>query len=73
VNPPFEYVSDGRKVGFEVALIREIARPPHLRASFVNTRWEVILQQMQEGRYDCIVGEGRHTVSVHPEYLLHIQ
>jgi ABC-type amino acid transport substrate-binding protein len=22
----------------------------------VNTRWEVVLQQMQEGRYDCIVG-----------------
>jgi ABC-type amino acid transport substrate-binding protein len=56
VNPPFEYVSDGRKVGFEVDLIREIARRLHLQASFVNTRWEVILQQMQEGRYDCIVG-----------------
>lgn len=56
VNPPFEYVSDGRKVGFELDLIREIARRLHLQASFVNTRWEVILQQMQEGRYDCIVG-----------------
>jgi len=56
VNPPFEYVSNGRKVGFEVDLIREIARRLHLQASFVNTRWEVILQQMQEGRYDCIVG-----------------
>ena len=56
VNPPFEYVSDGRKVGFEVDLIREIARRLHLKPMFVNTRWEVILQQMQEGRYDCIVG-----------------
>ena len=56
VNPPFEYVSDGRKVGFEVDLIREIARRLHLQVSFVNTRWEVILQQMQEGRYHCIVG-----------------
>ena len=56
VNPPFEYVSDGRKVGFEVDLIREIARRLHLKPLFVNTQWEVILQQMQEGRYDCIVG-----------------
>jgi ABC-type amino acid transport substrate-binding protein len=56
VNPPFEYVSDGRKVGFEVDLIREVARRLHLKTSFVNTRWEVMLQQMQEGRYDCIVG-----------------
>ena len=56
VNPPFEYVSDGRKVGFEVDLIREIARRLHLKPLFVNTRWEVILQQMREGRYDCIVG-----------------
>jgi ABC-type amino acid transport substrate-binding protein len=56
VNPPFEYVSVGRKVGFEVDLIREIARRLHLQASFVNTRWEVILQQMQDGHYDCIIG-----------------
>jgi len=56
VNPPFEYVSDGRKVGFEVDLIREIARRLHLKPLFVNTRWEIILQQMREGRYDCIVG-----------------
>lgn len=56
VNPPFEYVSDGRKVGFEVDLIREIARRLHLKPLFVNTRWEVILQKMREGRYDCIVG-----------------
>jgi ABC-type amino acid transport substrate-binding protein len=33
VNSPFEYVSDGRKVGFEVYLIREIARRLHLKTS----------------------------------------
>jgi ABC-type amino acid transport substrate-binding protein len=27
-----------------------------LRPIFVNTEWETILRQMQEGRYDCIVG-----------------
>ena len=56
VNPPFEYVSKGKNIGFEVDLMNEIARRLHLRPLFVNTRWEVILQQMQDGRYDCIVG-----------------
>ena len=39
-----------------VDLMNEIARRLHLRSVFVNTQWEVILQQMQDGRYDCIVG-----------------
>jgi ABC-type amino acid transport substrate-binding protein len=56
VNPPFEFISKGRKIGFEVDLMKEIARRLRLRPVFVNTQWEVILQQMQEGRYDCIVG-----------------
>jgi ABC-type amino acid transport substrate-binding protein len=56
VNPPFEYVSRGQKVGFEVDLMKEIARRLRLVPSFVNTRWEVILQQLQDGRYDCIIG-----------------
>ena len=45
-----------RTIGFEDDLMNEIARRLHLRPLFVNTRWEVILQQMQDGRYDCIVG-----------------
>jgi ABC-type amino acid transport substrate-binding protein len=56
VNPPFEFISKGRRVGFEVDLMKEIARRLRLRPMFVNTQWEVILQQMQKGRYDCIVG-----------------
>jgi ABC-type amino acid transport substrate-binding protein len=56
VNPPFEYVAKGKNVGFEVDLLNEIARRLRLHTSFVNTQWEVILHQMQEGRYDCIVG-----------------
>jgi ABC-type amino acid transport substrate-binding protein len=56
VNPPFEYVSKGRKVGFEVDLMNEVARRLRSRPSFVNTHWEVMLRQMQAGRYDCIVG-----------------
>jgi ABC-type amino acid transport substrate-binding protein len=56
VNPPFEYISRGKEVGFEVDLIREIASRLHLRPLFVDTRWEAILQQLRDGDYDCIVG-----------------
>jgi len=36
--------------------MKEIARRLGLQPEFVNTRWEVILHQMQENLYDCIVG-----------------
>jgi ABC-type amino acid transport substrate-binding protein len=56
VNPPFEYVAKGAEVGFEVDLMEEIARRLGLKPVFVNTHWETILKEMQDGRYDCIVG-----------------
>jgi ABC-type amino acid transport substrate-binding protein len=56
VNPPFEYVSGGQRIGFEVDLMNEIAGRLSLAPSFVDTEWETILQQMQAGQYDCIVG-----------------
>jgi ABC-type amino acid transport substrate-binding protein len=56
VNPPFEYLDKGQETGFEIGLMNEVARRMRLRTSYVNTRWEVILQEMQEGLYDCIIG-----------------
>ncbi|WP_084963976.1 ABC transporter substrate-binding protein [Thermoactinospora rubra] len=56
VNPPFEYIQDGARVGFEVDLMKEVAERLRLKPRFVDTRWETILQQMRDGRYDCIVG-----------------
>jgi ABC-type amino acid transport substrate-binding protein len=56
VNPPFEFVDKGEKVGFEVDLMNEIAARLKLRPAYVDTTWEKILQQMQDGLYDCIVG-----------------
>lgn len=56
VNPPFEYVSGGQRIGFEVDLMNEIAARLSLAAVFIDTEWETILQEMQAGRYDCIVG-----------------
>src|SRR6266436_1406288 len=45
-----------KHVGFEVDLMREVADRLGLRPTFVGTRWEVILAQMEAHRYDCIVG-----------------
>ncbi len=56
VNPPFEFISGGKRVGFEFDLMEEIARRLDLHSEFVNTRWEVILHEMEQNRYDCIVG-----------------
>jgi ABC-type amino acid transport substrate-binding protein len=47
VNPPFEYLAKGIRVGFEVDLMEEIARRLGLTAVFVDTHWETILQEMQ--------------------------
>ena len=56
VNPPFEFISRGKRMGFEVDLMEAIARRLDLRVEFVNTRWETMLREMRENRYDCIVG-----------------
>jgi ABC-type amino acid transport substrate-binding protein len=56
VNPPFKYVSNGQRIGFEVDLMTEIARRLALTPVFVDTEWETILQQMLAGQYDVIVG-----------------
>ena len=50
VNPPFEYVADGQRIGFEVDLMNEIAGRLSLSPAFVDTQWETILQEMQEGQ-----------------------
>ncbi len=56
VNPPFEFLENGKEVGFEVDLMDEIARRLGFKPVYVNTRWETILAEMQAHRYDCIVG-----------------
>jgi ABC-type amino acid transport substrate-binding protein len=56
VNPPLEYVAEGKRVGFEVDLVNAVAGRLRLRPVFVDTKWEVILRQMEDHRFDCIVG-----------------
>jgi ABC-type amino acid transport substrate-binding protein len=56
VNPRLEYGAEGKRVGFEVDLMNAVAGRLRLRPVFVDTKWEVILRQMEDHRYDCIVG-----------------
>jgi ABC-type amino acid transport substrate-binding protein len=55
-NPPFAFLSHGERAGFELDLMNEVAQRLGLEADFVDTRWEDILREMEEQRYDCIVG-----------------
>ncbi|MBV8402306.1 MAG: transporter substrate-binding domain-containing protein [Acetobacteraceae bacterium] len=43
LNPPFEFIDKGARVGFEIDLTDAIARKLQLRPVFFDTRWEVIL------------------------------
>jgi ABC-type amino acid transport substrate-binding protein len=56
VNPPFEFIRNGSRVGFEVDLMNDVARRLGLKPLYINTQWETILQEMSEHRYDCIIG-----------------
>jgi ABC-type amino acid transport substrate-binding protein len=56
VNPPFEFLEQGSRVGFEIDLMGMIAQKLGLRPVFVDTRWEAILGEMKRKRFDCIVG-----------------
>jgi ABC-type amino acid transport substrate-binding protein len=68
VNPPFEFIDKGARAGFEIDLIEAIARKLQLRPVFVDTRWEVILQEMELNRFDCIFGG--ITITHHREKIL---
>lgn len=56
VNPQFEFVSGGVRIGSEVDLMTDIARRIGRRPVFEDTRWEVMLGEMRQNRYDCIMG-----------------
>ncbi|WP_392538125.1 ABC transporter substrate-binding protein [Legionella sp. 227] len=55
-NPPFEYLKNKQEIGFEVDLIREIAKRLHLHLEFKNTQWENIINELREQQYDLIMG-----------------
>ncbi|CAM2888485.1 cystine/glutamine-binding periplasmic protein [Legionella steigerwaltii] len=55
-NPPFEYLKDEKEIGFEVDLIKEIAKRLHLHLEFKKTQWEKIINELRENHYDLIMG-----------------
>ncbi len=55
-NPPFEYLENDREIGFEVDLIKEIAKRLNLTIEFKNTQWETIIAALKKNQYDLIMG-----------------
>lgn len=55
--PPFEYVDEttGEIVGFDIALIREIAARLGMEVEIINTAWEGIIPGLLAGHYDVII------------------
>jgi len=55
-NPPFEFLKHDKQVGFEVDLIKEIAKRLNLQLEFKNTQWEIIINDLRANHYDLIMG-----------------
>ncbi|KTD22099.1 cystine/glutamine-binding periplasmic protein [Legionella lansingensis] len=55
-NPPLEFLQKNKQVGFEIDLMNEISKRLHLKPIYVNTSWEVIIQQLENNKYDVIMG-----------------
>lgn len=54
--PPMEFeMNDGKVVGFDVDLARELAKRLNLEAEFVVMGWDGILAGLQSKRYDVII------------------
>ncbi|MFO7265633.1 MAG: basic amino acid ABC transporter substrate-binding protein [Bacillota bacterium] len=55
--PPFEYVDEvtGEILGFDIALIREIAARLGMEVEIINTAWEGIIPGLLAGHYDVII------------------
>ena len=55
--PPFSfYSSDGKLVGFDVDVSREVAKKMGKELEIVTTEWDGILAGLLSGRYDAIIG-----------------
>jgi polar amino acid transport system substrate-binding protein len=51
---PFEFEKDGELTGFDVELVREIAKRLNLEAKFIDTDFATIFTQLAVGRYDMV-------------------
>jgi polar amino acid transport system substrate-binding protein len=51
---PFEFEKDGELTGFDVELVREIAKRLGLKATFVDSDFDTIFTQLAGGRFDMV-------------------
>ena len=50
--PPYEYLSNGKPAGFEIALMSAVVKQMGMRLSVVNTAFPAIVTSVADGRYD---------------------
>ncbi len=55
VYPPFEFVEDGRLVGFDIDLGGLIADKLGVKANFVKIEWKGIIASLKSGRADILI------------------
>jgi polar amino acid transport system substrate-binding protein len=51
---PFEFEKDGKLTGFDIDLVREMAKRLSLTANFVDTDFATIFTQLAAGRFDMV-------------------
>jgi polar amino acid transport system substrate-binding protein len=55
--PPFEYVDEetGDIIGFDIDLMKAIAEKENLEIEFIDERFEPLLEDMAQGKYDAAI------------------
>jgi ABC-type amino acid transport substrate-binding protein len=54
--PPYQFMDEGRPVGFDADVIRLIAVKANLDLRFVVARWDDLLHFLLQGQINCITG-----------------
>lgn len=53
--PPFEYIEQGKIVGFDVELLNEVSKLIGKKVEFKNMAFDSLLIAMQTGKINCII------------------
>lgn len=67
--PPYSYRKDGKLVGFEVEIGQAIAKKAGLKAKFVPTKWDSLVQGLGSQRFDVIINNISITKERKAKYL----
>lgn len=54
--PPFNYIQDGKVVGFDVETGEEIAKRLGVDLDYITSDWDGLVEGLRSGRYDGILG-----------------